>query len=327
MGHGYAETLTGSTWTEAALPSPGGSTSVSMGFGMSCTTAGTAPACVAVGSYVSGGASHPLVETLSSGAWSTTTPSAPSGSTSAQLTGASCTTNTECAAVGTYSPSRAVPPPLSATLSPPPATHLSVATTPTATAGSPVNLIVTALDATGNVVTDYTGTVHFTSTDPQAGLPSNYTFTSGDKGIHTFTGGLTLKTAGTQTVTATDTADATRKGTSGTVAVSPAAASTLVVTAPADASALTPATVTVTAKDPYGNAATGYTGTVHFTTSDATAMLPANYAFIGRQGRPHLHRGSRSTPPAPDGHRHRHGHRASPAPAARWPWGRHRPPT
>ena len=35
----------------------------------------------------------------------------------------------------------------------------------------------------------------------------------------------------------------------------------------------------MTAKDAYGNVATGYTGTVHFTSSDAAAALPADYAF------------------------------------------------
>ena len=45
------------------------------------------------------------------------------------------------------------------------------------------------------MATNYTGTVHFTSTDSQAGLPGNYTFTSGDNGVHTFTNGITFKTA------------------------------------------------------------------------------------------------------------------------------------
>jgi hypothetical protein len=36
---------------------------------------------------------------------------------------------------------------------------------------------------------------------------------------------------------------------------------------------------TVTARDQYGNVATGYTGTVKFTSSDPKAALPANYAF------------------------------------------------
>ena len=49
-------------------------------------------------------------------------------------------------------------------------------------------MTVTApLDAYGHVVTGYTGTVHFTSSDGQAVLPGDYTFTAGDNGGHTFT--------------------------------------------------------------------------------------------------------------------------------------------
>src|SRR5262249_33458427 len=71
-------------------------------------------------------------------------------------------------------------------------------------AGTPVSLTVTALDAANNTVTAYAGTVHFTSTDPSAGLPADYTFTAADGGVHTFPGGATLRTVGTQTVTVTD---------------------------------------------------------------------------------------------------------------------------
>jgi hypothetical protein len=37
--------------------------------------------------------------------------------------------------------------------------------------------------------------------------------------------------------------------------------------------------VTVTAKDAYGNTATGYRGRIHFTASDSKAALPADYTF------------------------------------------------
>jgi hypothetical protein len=36
---------------------------------------------------------------------------------------------------------------------------------------------------------------------------------------------------------------------------------------------------TVTALDPFGNVATGYIGTVAFSSSDPIASLPTNYAF------------------------------------------------
>ena len=120
-------------------------------------------------------------------------------------------------------------------------------------------------------------------------MPANYTFTAADAGVHTFTG-LTLKTAGSQTVTATDTVTSSITG-SATVAVSPAAASTLVVTAPASATTGAPFSVTVTAKDPYGNTATGYTGTVHFTSSDSSAVLPANYTFTAADAGVHIFTG------------------------------------
>ena len=55
-----------------------------------------------------------------------------------------------------------------------------------------------------------TGTVHFSSSDIQAGLPaSDYTFANSDHGVHVFTNSVTLKTvgAGSQTVTVSDAAN------------------------------------------------------------------------------------------------------------------------
>lgn len=87
-----------------------------------------------------------------------------------------------------------------------PATHFLVSTAGTTTAGLPFDVTVTALDAYNQTAPGYTGTVHFSSSDPSSAmLPANYTFTAGDQGVHTFRNGATLVTAGTQTVTATDT--------------------------------------------------------------------------------------------------------------------------
>ena len=74
------------------------------------------------------------------------------------------------------------------------------------TAGSAFSVALTAQDAANNTVANYTGTVHFTSSDTQAVLPADYTFTTGtgaDNGAHTFTGGVALRSAGSDTVTAT----------------------------------------------------------------------------------------------------------------------------
>ena len=46
--------------------------------------------------------------------------------------------------------------------------------------------------------------------------------------------------------------------------------------------------LTVVAKDALGNTASGYTGTVHFTSTDSQATLPADYAFAPADGGVHI---------------------------------------
>ena len=98
-----------------------------------------------------------------------------------------------------------------------------------ATAGTASDVTVTAVDSVGSTKTDYTGTVTFASSDPAATMPDSYAFVSGDSGTHTFTGAVTLKTAGEQFVTVTDQADQGITGTLSGITVSPAAAAQLVV--------------------------------------------------------------------------------------------------
>ena len=75
---------------------------------------------------------------------------------------------------------------------------------PATTAGVAKTFTVSAFDVLGNAMPNYTGTVNFSSSDFQAGLPASYTFTAADKGVHTFT--ATLKTAGSQSIRVSDTA-------------------------------------------------------------------------------------------------------------------------
>ena len=75
-----------------------------------------------------------------------------------------------------------------------------------------------AEDPSNSLVTNYVGTVHFSSTDGAATLPANYTFTLGDAGLHAFSAGVTFGTLGTQTVTASDVSDSSITG-SATVSV------------------------------------------------------------------------------------------------------------
>ncbi len=145
-------------------------------------------------------------------------------------------------------------------------------------AGVAGNFTVTAKNADGTTATGYTGTVHFSSSDVQAGLLADYTFTAADAGVHAFR--ATLKTAGTQSIAAADTTTGSLIGSETGITVNPAPATTMSVAGfPSPTTAGVPGSFTVTLKDPYGNVATGYTGTVHFTTSDGKASLPANYTF------------------------------------------------
>ena len=146
------------------------------------------------------------------------------------------------------------------------------------TAGTAGNITVTAYDQYGNIATGYAGTIHFTSSDSQAVLPGNYTFTTNDAGIHTFS--ATLKTAGVQSITATDTAKSSITGSELNISIKPAAAYGLTVTGFTNpVTAGTGAYFTVTAYDQYGNIATGYAGTIHVTSSDSQSVLPGNYTF------------------------------------------------
>ncbi len=180
-------------------------------------------------------------------------------------------------------------------VNPAPATTLVISAYPSSTtADVGQTFTVTLYDPKGNIATGYTGTVHFTSSDSLSiagnGLPADYTFTSGigdDNGSHTFT--ATLKTAGPQSISATDTANSALHGTQSGILVNPAAASTFVVSAyPSPTTSGVAQGFTVTAKDPYGNLATGYTGTIHFTSSDTKVTagngLPANYTFTTGSG-------------------------------------------
>jgi hypothetical protein len=167
------------------------------------------------------------------------------------------------------------PPPPSAV-----ATHFSVTAVAAATAGATFGITVTALDASNKTVTTYSGTVHFTSTDKQALLPHDLTLANGTQTLS-----ITLVSIGSWTITATDTAKASILGTSNPISVSGAATAThFTVSAPTSATLGTAFNVTVTALDATNNTATAYLGTVHFTSTDGQAMLPANSTLMNGTG-------------------------------------------
>jgi hypothetical protein len=106
---------------------------------------------------------------------------------------------------GTGSPTTPPPAPI--------ATHLSVTTANASPAiATAFNFTVNALDESNALVSNYAGTVHFTSSDGLAVLPPDSKLTNG-AGIFP----ATLKTPGTQFITATDTVTASVFGTSNSI--------------------------------------------------------------------------------------------------------------
>jgi photosystem II stability/assembly factor-like uncharacterized protein len=160
---------------------------------------------------------------------------------------------------------------------PDPAAGLEVTAQTTGTAGSPLSFEVTARDSIGHVATGYTGTLHFTSNDPDAVLPADSTLTAGVGNFQ-----ATPETAQASQITA---ADGSLSGTSGVISVAAGPATELELTGfPVSASADNPFSFHVTALDQFGNVATSYTGTLHFTSTDPGATLPADSALSAGQG-------------------------------------------
>ncbi|MFP2896455.1 lamin tail domain-containing protein [Corallococcus sp. 4LFB] len=135
------------------------------------------------------------------------------------------------------------------------------------------NVKVSLLDARGDVVPMATTAVTLTLTG-QPGFTA-VTVAAVD-GVATFSG-LRVDTAGTFTFTATA-GSLTQESESFMVGAGAAAKLVLsAFTAPVDAGKENDVTVSVT--DAFGNRIRDYAGTVHFTSSDAQAVLPGAYTF------------------------------------------------
>jgi hypothetical protein len=160
------------------------------------------------------------------------------------------------------------------------ATRLSVSAPTAVTAALQFNFSVTAFDAFNNVATGYAGMLHFSSTDTQAVFPTNPGVLT--NGMGTFQ--VTLKTIANTTVTATDMAAASLTGSSSAISVFSNAATHFVVATPVSATTRAPITVQVRALDGANNISPGYSGTVHFTSTDTQAVLPANSGLTNGSG-------------------------------------------
>lgn len=164
--------------------------------------------------------------------------------------------------------------------------------TPTAqTAGSVFSFTVNAVDANWNVVSS-TNTVAITSSDVNATLPSDAALVAGTKSFS-----ITLNTAGTKTVTATNYTDpAKTANTSPSITVNVGAFSKLQLLMPGETASPgastgktgTPSaqtagsavTVTVNAVDANWNLVNSITDNIGITSSDASATLPSNAVLV-----------------------------------------------
>ena len=121
---------------------------------------------------------------------------------------------------GTSSPT---PPPPPAAV----ASHFSVVTPATSSAGVAFQITVTALSASNATVTNYAGTVHLTSSDPRAVLPADSVLTNGTGSFP-----VSLFTLSMQTITSTDAGTATITGVSNSITVNSAQLTPITMTTP-----------------------------------------------------------------------------------------------
>ncbi|WP_207048046.1 lamin tail domain-containing protein [Corallococcus macrosporus] len=145
-------------------------------------------------------------------------------------------------------------------------------------AGEESDVSVAVTDAYGNPRKDYAGTVRFTSSDAKAVLPEDVTFVPADEGEKTVSG-LVFKTAGTQSLTATDTVVTALTATVDADVRAILAASFEVVAGAGPFVAGQSLSYELVARDAYGNVAEEYTSTVTFSSTDTQAVLPGAYTF------------------------------------------------
>ena len=142
------------------------------------------------------------------------------------------------------------------------------------TAGSAFTITVTAKASNGNTITSYTGKPTLSISTGTINPTVTGAFSNG-----VWTSTVTTTGAGSDvTIMATD---GSHSGVSNSFNVNSGAANRLVVSSGTSQVAGVAFSVTVTAKDAYGNTAASYTGRVHFSSSDAGSgvSLPNDYKF------------------------------------------------
>ena len=170
---------------------------------------------------------------------------------------------------------RAVAPyPISNAGQAPPATTFSLVAPANAAIGSSFDVTAEARTAQASIATAYAGTVHFTSDDPSATLPADYTFISADRGVHVFS--VTLNTAGSRLVTVSDTGAAI---TGNAVVVVRAGTTTMLTTSGTPSTAGESVTFMATVTSPMGGTITGTVAFKDGPTTIGSATLEGSAIF------------------------------------------------
>ena len=160
------------------------------------------------------------------------------------------------------------------------------------TAGTAFNVTVNAVDTNWNLVTSVADVVSVTASDSNAAMPGTAALVSGTKSFS-----VTLKTAGTATVSSSEITNPSIPGASTpSFAVNPAAFAKLQLLTPGESiapgtgtgkigapgaqTAGTPFTITVNGVDANWNLVSTATDTVAISSSDANASLPSSAALV-----------------------------------------------
>ena len=142
--------------------------------------------------------------------------------------------------------------------------------------GVPVTVELAAVNAPGQPVQSFADTVTLASSDTAASLPTSISFVDG---IATFS--VTFNTAGSQTLTATDSTNTSLSAKATTNVVNPAVASQLVLILPRGNTQVgVPVTVQLAAVNSQGFAVQSFSDTVTLTSSDSAATLPSTITFV-----------------------------------------------
>ncbi len=168
-----------------------------------------------------------------------------------------------------------------------PATHFRISGAPGTTgAGQSFNISITALDAFNHVVTGFTGTIQVASSDPQIG-PVDYTFSPAGNGALIVP--VMLETAGSRTITVSDTARPTARGTSSSIKVTAGSTVTgfTVTGYPLTDVIGVPHRIVVTAVDQYGNRVASYRGQVQLGVTGGSGSVPLPYTFTAADAGAH----------------------------------------